>query len=70
MQNQEVINEWDEVVITLLNDEKGQGSIRMRKSDIESMTNLHGMDRSQIFEMLVKTLETTPKISTEDEQSK
>ena len=70
MQNQEVINEWDEVVITLLNDEKGQGSIRMRKSDIESMSNLYGMDRSQIFEMLVKTLETTPKISTEDEQSK
>jgi hypothetical protein len=68
MQNQEVINEWDEIVITLLGDEKGKGSIRMRKADIDAMVELHGEDRSQIFEMLVKTLETTPKIEVEGEQ--
>lgn len=59
-ENQEFVYEWDSLVIQLGNGEEVHGSIRIMKQDMDNMKFLHGMERGEVLDMLVKALETTP----------
>lgn len=57
----EVIHDWDNIVIQINKGEIKVGAIRAMKQDIDNMAELNKMLREEILELLVKTLETTPK---------
>ncbi len=59
-ENQEFIYEWDSLVIQLGTGEEVHGSIRIMKQDMNNMQFLHGMERGEVLDMLIKALETTP----------
>ena len=65
---EEIVNDWDSIVIQINNGEDGCGAIRMMKQDIESMMELHGVDRGFILDMCLKAAETTPKEHFEPKQ--
>ena len=67
-QQQEFIYDWDSLVIQLENGGNAHGAIRIMKQDMENMKFLHGMERGEVLDMLVKALETTPNPQEEVEK--
>lgn len=67
-EQQEFVYDWDSLVIQLENGEKVHGSIRIMKQDMDNMKFLHGMERGEVLDMLVKALETTPDPQAEAEK--
>jgi hypothetical protein len=56
-----VLHDWDNIIIQINKGDQKIGAIRAMKQDIDNMIDFHKMSRDQILELLVKTLETTPK---------
>lgn len=65
---EQVVNEWDSVIIQINKGEDGTGAIRMMKQDIAAMQELHNVDRGYVLEMMLKAIETTPKENFEQKQ--
>ena len=61
MENQpEIVNDWNNLAITILDEDQVIAAIRMRKQDIDFMLeNNNASSRAEILDLLLKTLETT-----------
>lgn len=57
----EIVNEWDSVIIQINKGEDGVGAIRMMKQDIEALMELHGELRGTVLDMCLMAIETTPQ---------
>jgi hypothetical protein len=60
----QVVNEWDSIILQISKGEgenSALGAVRMMRQDLDSMMELHGVSRGEIFDLLVQALETTPK---------
>ena len=60
MENEKtIVNDWNNVAITILDEDKVVAAIRMRKQDIDLMLeNENASSRAEILELLLQTLET------------
>jgi len=67
-EQQEFVYDWDSLVIQLENGGNTHGVIRIMKQDMDGMKFLHGMERGEVLDMLVKALETTPNPQAEAEK--
>ena len=69
MENQpEIINDWNNLAITILDEDQVIAAIRMRKQDIDFMLeNNNASSRAEILDLLLKTLETTKNPEEEKE---
>lgn len=57
----EIVNQWDSLIIQINQGDSSNGLVRIMKNDIEDMMVLHNVTRSDILELLLAALETTPK---------
>lgn len=69
MENQpEIVNDWNNLAITILDEDQVIAAIRMRKQDIDFMLeNNNASSRAEILDLLLKTLETTKNPEEEKE---
>jgi hypothetical protein len=69
MENEKaIVNDWNNVAITILDEDKVVAAIRMRKQDIDFMLeNENASSRAEILELLLQTLETTQNPDEEKE---
>ena len=51
-------DDWDNVIIQLMNGDTAVLNTRMMRQDLEAIGKLHGQSRADIFELLVNAMET------------
>ena len=69
MENEKaIVNDWNNVAITILDEDKVVAAIRMRKQDIDFMLeNENASSRAEILALLLQPLETTQNPDEEKE---
>jgi len=50
--------DWDNIIIQLMDGDKAVLNTRMMRQDLEAIGNLHNQSRADIFELLVAAMET------------
>lgn len=61
--------DWDNVILQLMQGDKGIANIRMQRQDIEAIQALHGSERTEVIEMLFQALEEQVKEKNESQDN-
>ena len=56
----EVFHDWDNVILQINKGDTKIGSIRMMKQAFDNMLDLNKATRSEVLDLLLQALETTP----------
>jgi hypothetical protein len=67
MEANKTYNDWDHIAIVLMKDEKNVATLKMHRSDIDGLVELHGIERGEVIDMAVKAIEEDYKVKVEEE---